>query len=266
VRVRDASCHAATHPRAQSNYLLVHRLVAERYSLNLDARGRVISPGGVMMGSIADCTEAVLDGTVKVYISDTPILQWLAYEYLDAPDLYVSPPVRNNPLSWAFPKGSQLRPVLDAAIIKMLVNGTWLAQYNALTKHWFPAESGATEIDPVNDLSVGPFVAAMVLTGTWLLGLAGEEGWRALEARGAAAPGDGKQAGAGDAEVWVAAEDDGVSLEQRIAGALARDAAAAAVAAQAAADRAAELVAALAARSKAADSTITRQTAVLLEA
>jgi hypothetical protein len=107
----------------------------------------------------------------------------------------------------------------------------------------------------------------MVLTGTWLLGLAGEEGWRALEARGAAAPGDGKQAGAGDAEAWVAAEDDGVSLELRIAGALARDAAAAAVAAQAAADRAAELVAALAARNKAADpATITRQTAVMLEA
>ena len=101
----------------------MNRLIAESYSLDLDGRGRVISPGGVMLGTVASCTQAVLDGTVKVYVTDKPILQWIAFQYLAATDLYVSEPVRNNPVSWAFPKGSSLLPVLDAAIMKMLVNG-----------------------------------------------------------------------------------------------------------------------------------------------
>ena len=162
---------------AQANYLLVNRLIAEKYSLNLDDRGRVNAPGSIMTGTMASCVQAVLDGTVKAYVTDGPLLQWLAYEYLDEQDLYVSPIVRKNPLAWAFPKGSQVRPVLDAAIMKMLINGTWLAQYEPIIAQWFPSATGSAEPDPNNDLLVGPFVAAMVLTGTWLLGLAGEEGW-----------------------------------------------------------------------------------------
>jgi hypothetical protein len=209
---RGASTHACSRARAQSNYLLVNHLIAETYSLELDDRGRINAPGSVMLGTVASCAQAVLDGTVKVYVSDAPVLQWLAYQYLDAQDLYVSTPVRNNPLSWAFPKGSPIRPLLDAAIMKMLVNGTWIAQYNALTAQWFPTDAGTSEPDPNKDLLVGPFVAAMVLTATWLLGLAGEESWRLYQWR-SAAPGGSKQ---GDAEAGAGAERE-APPEQRIA-------------------------------------------------
>ena len=232
---------------AQSNYLLVNHLLAEFYALELDDRGRINSPGTVMLGTLATCAQAVVDGTVKAYVSDTPILQWLAFSYLSAGDLYVSQAIRKNPLSWAFPKGSPIRPKLDAAIMTMLVNATWLAQYNAIIDQWLPTSSGTPEPDPVKDLIVGPFVAAMVLTASWLLGLAGEEGWRAYKARVEArsAGTEGKQPAAGDADEAAVVGAEVASAEQ-----LAQDAA---VAAQAAAERAAELVRALAtARSAAA--------------
>ena len=105
--------------------------------------------------------------------------------------------------------------------------------------------NGAVEADPTKDLVVGPFAAAMVLTATWLAGLAGEEGWRFMQARkGKAATGDAccsKRADAGDAEACVR----GDAPERRIAEALAQEAAAAVAAAQASASRAAELLAAL---------------------
>ena len=228
--------------RAQSNYLLVNHLVAEFYALDLDERGRISSPGTVMLGTLATCAQAVVDGTVKAYVSDTPILQWLAFSYLSAGDLYVSQAIRKNPLSWAFPKGSPVRPKIDAAIMTMLVNATWLAQYNAIIDQWLPTSTGTAEPDPVKDLIVGPFVAAMVLVATWLLGLAGEESWRAYKARAEAGSADaaaGKQPAAGDAdEAGDSAGAEVASAEQ-----LAHDAA---VAAQAAAERAAELVRALA--------------------
>ena len=229
----------------EANYLLVNRLIAETYSLSLDDRGRVNAPGSIMTGSLASCVQAVLDGTVKAYVTDGPLLQWLAYEYLDEQDLYVSPVVRKNPLAWAFPKGSPVRPVLDAAIMKMLINGTWLAQYEPIIATWFPTAIGSAEPDPNNDLLVGPFVAAMVLTGTWLLGLAGEEGWKAYNARAGASKQADAEACANGAKAGV----NGAALppEHRIAEALAQEAAAAAAAAQAASDRAAELLAALAA-------------------
>ena len=230
----------------------MNHLIAEAYTLDLDERGHVISPGGIMLGTMASCAQAVMEGAVKVYVSDEPILQWIAYSYLGEPDLYVSAPVRKNPLSWAFPKGSPLRPVLDAAIMKMLVNATWIAQYNELTTKYFPTGMGATEADPSKELIVGPFVAAIVLTATWLLGLAGEEGWRAVKARGGAAgSGGGKPADAGDAEAGAGA-NTAVPLEQQLAEALALEAHAAAAAAQAAADRATALLAALGARASAA--------------
>ena len=229
--------------------MLVNNLIAETYSLNLDDTGHVAASSGVMMGTVPSCAQAVLDGTVRVYVSDVPVLQFLAYTYLDAPDLYVSAPIRNNPLSWAFPKGSPLRPPLDAAIMKMMVNGTWLAQYNALVAEWFPSTMGTTEPDPTRDLIVGPFVAAMVLTGMWLLGLAGEEGWRAVKARKAAPGSSGTQGEGSDAEAGAGAAT--APLEQRIAEALAHEAFATAAAAQAAADRAAKLLAELGARAPA---------------
>ena len=242
MRTRSRTCRVLI---AQSNYLLVNHLVAEAYALELDERGRINSPGTVMLGTMATCAQAVLDGRVKVYVTDTPILQWLAFTYLSAPDLYVSQAIRKNPLSWAFPQGSLVRPKLDAAIMTMLVNATWLAQYNAIIDQWLPTSSGTAEPDPVKDLIVGPFVAAMVLTATWLLGLAGEESWRAYKAHGEArrAPA-GKQAAGDDADEAGGAGADVASAEQ-----LAHEAA---VAAQAAAERAAELVMALAAARAAA--------------
>ena len=233
--------------RAQSNYLLVNRLIAEFYALDMDERGRISSPGTVMLGTLASCAQAVVDGTVKAYVSDTPILQWLAFSYLSTGDLYVSQAIRKNPLSWAFPKGSPVRPKLDAAIMTMLVNATWLAQYNAIIDQWLPTSSGTPEPDPAKDLIGGPFVAAMVLTATWLLGLVGEESWRAYKARAEAGSADaakGQQPAADDADEAAAVGAEVASAEQ-----LAQDAA---VAAQGAAERAAELVRALAAARTAA--------------
>ena len=237
----SASSHRAC---AQADYLLVNSLIAEKYSPTLDDRGRVNAPGSVVTGTMAECVQALLDGTVKTYVTDAPLLQWLAHEYLDEPDLYVSPVVHSNPLAWAFPKGSPVRPVLDAAIMTMLINGTWLTQYKPIVAQWFPTGIVSAEPDPNKDLLVGPFVAAMVLTGTWLLGLAGEEGWNAYSARSVAT----KQAhaeAAGAVGAKGGASGAAVPPEQRIAEALAQEAATAAAAAQAASERASELLTAL---------------------
>ena len=63
--------------------------------------------GGPMLGTPGSCVAAVLNGTVAAYLSDSPMLNWIAYTFLSSATqpLYVSPPIRNNPLVWAYNAG-----------------------------------------------------------------------------------------------------------------------------------------------------------------
>jgi hypothetical protein len=153
----------------EGSYDLVNRLVAETFSLPLDQYGQV--GGGVMKGSLETCTRAVIDGTVLVYITDAPLLNWVAFSYINNGAMYVSPTIRANPLSWAFPSGSKIRQGLDSAVISMIVNGTWVQTREALEAYWFGAGVVSTT-NPPETVNVPTLATALVLVATWLVPVA----------------------------------------------------------------------------------------------
>ncbi len=162
----------------EGSYDLVNRLVAETFSLPLDVYGQV--QGGVMLGDLERCTKAVLNGDVLVYVSDQPLLNWVAFSYINNGNLYVSPSVRANPLSWAFPSGSLIRQGLDSAVISMIVNGTWVPPRTALETYWFGAGPVSAAATP-EVVNVPTLATALVLVFTWLLGIAVRESRAAVQ-------------------------------------------------------------------------------------
>ena len=147
----------------EATYELANRFVADAFNLALNKN---VQAQGVMLGSVETCTQAVLDGTVRVYLTDRPLLNWIAYVKLTRGDLYVSGSLRNNPLVWAYPSNSPLRPLLDAAIISALVNGSWVPQVDALQRYWFPSGSPSTTL-ATPALDAGTFGWAVALTVLW---------------------------------------------------------------------------------------------------
>ena len=118
----------------EADYELARQLVSTAYSVPVDE----LEAHGVMLGSISSCSQAVISGTKKAFTSDKPLLNWLANSYYGTGNIYVSDSLRSNPLSIAFRSGSTLRPRVDAALIDMLTNASWVGAYGSLSEAWFP--------------------------------------------------------------------------------------------------------------------------------
>ena len=226
----------------EESYPLVQRLISDAFGLGGDLRG-----AGVMLSSMEGCAQAVMNGAARVYVSDSPLLNWLAYSFYATGTLHVSPVVRGNPFSFAYPAGSPLRSVIDAAIIEFTTNTTWVTAAENLQAIWFPV-LGAQAPTPTSSISMPTFVAAIVLIGVsfldeegrWLYKVLRE--WRAGK-RNRAAAAEPKQPAAGDgngdaatalreAERAQRAAADAVAAVQLAAEAASAAAAAAAAAAQ----------------------------------
>jgi hypothetical protein len=226
-------------------YPLAQKLVSDSFGLDGD-----LHSAGVMLSSSQGCAQAVMDGTVLVYVSDQPLLNWLAYSFYKANTLYVSPVVRGNPFSFAYPAGSPLRSVIDAAIIQFTTNTTWVAAAQNLQAIWFPVQA-AQAPTPANSISKPTFVAAVVLLGVSFMGEVGHWAHKALRQwrarpRGSAAAADDKPPSAGSGDGGAGA-DVGAATALREAERAQRAAADAVAAAQLAAEAAGAAAAAAAA-------------------
>ncbi len=222
-------------------YDLVNQFVAETLKLPLDQFQQV--GGGVLLGDMDQCLTAVQNGTALVYVSDAPLLNWIANQYVNDGTLYVSPILRRNPLTWAFPSGSPIRDLLDSAVISMVVNGTWVQSVEAMEATWFPTGAPSPASAP-STVTWPTLIAALVLIGGWLLGVTVRSSIDTYK-RFKEPPAE------------AAAQDDAVPVSTTAAAAVAaRDAAraaeAAADAAEAAAAAEAEALAAAAAKQKSA--------------
>jgi hypothetical protein len=238
----------------EATYPLVNGLVADTFALTLDENEQV-SGSDVMLATMQQCVAAVAAGDRKVFVSDTPLLNWIAFSHSPTNNFYVSDPVQANPLSWAFPSNSELRPIMNAAIITMLVNGTWETRRRNLENEWF--EVGVVKpLEVLPRLDVPSFVAAVVLVSTWLLACAAQEAqayWQRRTAAQAQGKGGDAPEGAEDAEPRSATP--GVALAAAREAARAAAAAATAMEALAAQMEAQQEVAAAAAVTAAAANT-----------
>ena len=160
----------------ENAYPAVEGFVSDEYALGGDLAG-----AGVMLGTPQDCAEAVLSGKVLAYLTDRPLLLWLAYEYLSTGSLYVSPTIRANPLTLAYPSGSTLRPLADAAVIRMTTNTAWSTARQRLETAWFP-QGSASSPGRAQQINMPTLVAACVLVLAWLLGMLVSVGRKALRA------------------------------------------------------------------------------------
>ena len=148
----------------EADYELAQELVSTAYSIPVNQ----LEAHGVMLGSISSCTEAVISGSKMAFASDKPLLNWLANSYYGTGNIYVSDSLRSNPLSIAFRTGSTLRPRVDAAIIDMLTNASWVGAYSSLTDKWFPR--GVVNPSFTDQgIDVPWLIAACVLVGVSLL-------------------------------------------------------------------------------------------------
>jgi hypothetical protein len=148
-------------------YPAVHSYLLGQYSLHGN-----LAAAGVMLGTVQSCADAVRAGTVLAYLSDQPLLSWLAYEYYATGDLYVSDTIRTNPLTLAYPAGSSLRRLADAAVIGLLTNITWTVSRERLEESWFGRKETVLALQAKTPVQVPTLVAACVLLGVWLLGMA----------------------------------------------------------------------------------------------
>jgi hypothetical protein len=148
----------------EESYPLVQRLVSDAYGLAGD-----LAAGGVMLRSIEGCAAAVLDGTALVYVTDEPMLRWLTFSFYETGNLYVSPVIRANPLTFAYPSGSPIRPIVDVAVINLITNSTWSAAVATLSAAWFP-EGLVSAPNTVDGINVPTFAAAVALLAVWILG------------------------------------------------------------------------------------------------
>lgn len=150
----------------EASYDLANRYIAATMSLPLDQYVQV--QGGVVLGSLEDCTAAVLNGTVLAYLSDIPVLNWVAFSYINNGNMYVSPMLRSNPLAWVFPAGSLIRQNLDSAVINTIVNSTWLTTRQSLDSYWFGTGAVSPSLAPP-EVNYPTLIAALVLIGAWFL-------------------------------------------------------------------------------------------------
>lgn len=148
----SAVCVEAAYPLAQ-------QLISEAFGLDGNIRA-----AGVMLSSVEGCAQAVMNGTAMVYVSDQPILRWLAYSFYGSSSLYVSPVIRGNPFSFAYPAGSPLRSVIDAALIQFTTNTTWVSAATSLQAIWFPVMQAQAPTSATS-ITKPTFIAAMVLLG-----------------------------------------------------------------------------------------------------
>ena len=160
----------------ENAYPAVEGFVSDQFALGGDLAG-----AGVRLGTPQDCAEAVLSGDVLAYLTDRPLLLWLAYEFLGTGSLYVSPTIRANPLTLAYPSGSTLRPLADAAVISMTTNTAWFMARQRLESAWFPQGTAAAP-DRQPQVYVPTLVAACVLVLVWLLGMLASVARKALRA------------------------------------------------------------------------------------
>ena len=164
----------------EESYPLALQLISDTFGLDGNLRA-----AGVTLSTVDGCAQAVRNGTVLVYVTDQPLLNWLAYAYYATGTLYVSPVVRTNPFSFAYPAGSPLRSVIDDAIIQFTTNTTWVTAAQNLQAVWFPSLP-AQPPTPSNSISVPTFVAAIVLIGVSFLGEWGHWILKAVRGRRAA--------------------------------------------------------------------------------
>jgi hypothetical protein len=146
----------------EAAYPLIAAFVSDEFGLDGD-----LLRAGVMVASPEACAQAVLSGAVIAYVTDAPLLNWLAFSYYGTGQLYVSPVVRANPLSFAYPAGSTLRPVIDRAVMTFLTNTTWLSAKSAIEDTWL---AKGEVLPPTADesLSMPTFITACVMVGVFL--------------------------------------------------------------------------------------------------
>jgi hypothetical protein len=160
----------------ESGYPAAEGFVSDTYSLDGDLAG-----AGILQGTVLDCVEAVMSGQSLAYLTDRPLLLWLAFEYLSTGSLYVSQTIRANPLTLAYPSGSTLRPLADAAVIRMTTNTAWSTARQRLESAWFPQGTTSSQ-GQAQQVNVPTLVAACVLVLCWLLGMLVSVGRKALRA------------------------------------------------------------------------------------
>ena len=148
----------------ESSYPLVHSYVAGIYGLPLDASGRA---AGVMHGSVGDCFNAVQNGSKQAFVDDFPLLQWLGFVYSQNSAWYVSPTLKPNPLTWAYPSGSPLKAVIDAAVMRTIVGNTWYPAAQSVVTEWL--STGTTNTGPpVGTVDWKWLAAAIAFIAFWL--------------------------------------------------------------------------------------------------
>jgi hypothetical protein len=162
TRIDTLSQVPPTRVCVEASYPMAVLLVSDHYGLDGDLAG-----AGVMQSTVEGCASAVIDGTVLVYVTDEPVLAWLAYSFYGTGNLYVSPTIRANPLTFAYPAGSRLRPVVDAAVIKTLTNTTWVEAREALASAWFP-EGFVSSPNQQDGINMPWLAAAVAFIGVWL--------------------------------------------------------------------------------------------------
>ena len=193
----------------ENAYPAVESFVSDSFALGGDLAG-----AGVTLGTPQECVEAVLSGDVVAYLSDQPLLSWLAcvpivmhrsfffhslfpcaltyaalilrfdarsFQYLELPNLYVSQTIRANPLTLAYPSGSLLRPLADTAVIRMNTDTAWYSARQRLESAWFPRNS-ILAADRTPAVNVGTLAAACVLVFVWLAGIVAVVARKALRA------------------------------------------------------------------------------------
>ena len=103
-----------------------------------------------------------MSGQSLAYLTDRPLLLWLAFEYLSTGSLYVSQTIHANPLTLAYPSGSRVRTVADAAVIRMTADMAWHAARQKLESAWFPQGTTVAQGGGAT-MNVPTLVAACVL-------------------------------------------------------------------------------------------------------
>ena len=162
----------------ESGYPAVEGFVSDTFALDGDLAG-----AGVVQGTVQDCIEAVMSGQSLAYLTDRPLLLWIAFEYLSTGSLYVSQTIHANPLTLAYSTGSTLRPLADAAVIRMTTDMAWYAARQKLESAWFPQGTTVLPGGGATQMNVPMLVAACVLVLIWLLGICETllvKAWRAF--------------------------------------------------------------------------------------
>ena len=165
TQINDFSSLQPSDLCIESSYPLASSFVAGIYGLPLDSNGRVV---GVMHASVPDCFAAVQSGKVKAFVDDFPLLQWLGFVYSQSPRWYVSPSLKANPLTWAYPSGSPLKPVIDAAVMRTIVSSVWYPAAQSVVQEWLPTGTTTTGL-PVTPINWPWLAAAIAFVAFWLV-------------------------------------------------------------------------------------------------